>query len=213
MMEMRRVVLNNTMYDVATMREYAMSPDIYDDRTTAILSDGYVLPIISPTDNSIGINMSGHMLCTVNLPESEEDKQTYSENNIIDMSRPKSYGEVMEKNHQLRDAEREILMNVDSITTPYISDRDTPAMRGLKESIIAKECDIDCYSGRFGANYPNEKRLLKEEDISMKKVIVYGNAMDMKISMTFEDASPDVPNPMGKKVTVVLTGGNEDDGE
>ena len=47
----------------------------------------------------------------------------------------------------------------------------------------------------------------------MKKVIVYGNAMDMKISMTFEDASPDVPNPMGKKVTVVLTGGNEDDGE
>ena len=33
--------------------------------------------------------------------------------------------------------------------------------------------------------------------------------MDIKMTLTMEDASSDVPNPMGEKVTVVLTGGNK----
>ena len=100
-------------------------------------------------------------------------------------------------------------MNVDNVTTPSISPNDAPAMSGLKEAITLKHCDIDKYSDRFGSNFANEKRLLKDSEISLKKLIIYGNAMDIKMTLTMEDASSDVPNPMGEKVTVVLTGGNK----
>ena len=35
--------------------------------------------------------------------------------------------------------------------------------------------------------------------------------LDIKITMIFEDASSDVPNPMGKKIVVDLTGSNNED--
>lgn len=208
--EMRRKIIDNNLYDVVTMEEYASSPGAYDHDNTAILVGGTILPIQNSTDQ-VGIVISDP-ICVMHMPESDYMKVQCSTENMIDMSNPTSLAEIIDKNEQMRDAEKEMLMNVDNITLPVITAEDSPLMAGLKESIIAKQCDQDSYASRFGPNYPNEKRLLKDHDISAKKAVVYGNAMDIKISVTFEDANPDVANPMGKKITKVLTGGY-DNGE
>ena len=41
----------------------------------------------------------------------------------------------------------------------------------------------------------------------LTKLKKYGDAMDMKISMTIEDKSESVPNPIGKAINIELTGG------
>lgn len=213
--EMRRKVINTgngpVMYDVVTMQEYASSPEAYDNATTAILNNNYILPICN-TPDQVGI-MIGNPISMIHPPVTESEQKRFSTEGMIDMSNPSSLAEVIDANEKMRDREKEILMNVDNLTIPYISKEDTPLMAGLKEAIIAKQCDQDSYAQRFGANYPNEKRLMKDKDISAKKAVVYGNAMDIKISVTFEDAAPDVANPMGKKITKVLTIGGMDDGD
>ena len=37
--------------------------------------------------------------------------------------------------------------------------------------------------------------------------------LDIKITMIFEDASSDVPNPMGREITVNITGDGTDEEE
>lgn len=208
LLEMRYMPIGSNMYDVITKEEYAMAPNLYATGNVAILNGPYVLPIRNDL-SQVGINMSAGLVCPFNPPKTDEEKDIYSSEHMIDMSNPKSYGEIIERTHAMRDVEREMLMNVDNVTTPSISPNDAPAMSGLKEAITLKHCDIDKYSDRFGSNFANEKRLLKDSEISLKKLIIYGNAMDIKMTLTMEDASSDVPNPMGEKVTVVLTGGNK----
>ena len=78
-------------------------------------------------------------------------------------------------------------------------------MVALKEAIIAKHIDLDSYDYRFGqSNFPNDKRLLKKDSISLKKLVAYCNALDITATLTLKDANSDVPNPMGKEITYDL---------
>ena len=78
-------------------------------------------------------------------------------------------------------------------------------MVALKEAIIAKHIDLDSYDYRFGeSNFPNDKRLLKKESISLKKLIAYCNALDINAILTLTDLSPDIPNPMGHDIVYSL---------
>lgn len=210
-MELRKMKINNSYFDVVSLEEYNKNKSVYDDKHTAIITDGYALPVLPKSDTeSIGIRVMG-LVNPFNPPVSIEDKEAYSLENAIDMSKPTNYREYIEATQKLKNVEREILLNVDNKTVPIIGNDDTPQMRGLKEAITRKNCDCDSYSHRFGSNYPNDKRALKDNDISMKKLIRFGNAMDMKMTLTIEDSNPDVPNPMGNPVKVILTGGDYSD--
>ena len=85
-------------------------------------------------------------------------------------------------------------------------------MSGLKRAINSKECDINCYEQNFNGNFLNNVRILNGNSITDKKTIEFGNAMDIKVTIRFEDKNPDVPNPMGRVIEVELTGGDENDG-
>ena len=57
---------------------------------------------------------------------------------------------------------------------------------------------ITCYGNA------NDKRLLKKDSISLKKLVAYCNALDITATLTLKDANSDVPNPMGKEITYDL---------
>lgn len=118
---------------------------------------------------------------------------------------------MIEKTSRVRNIEREILTSPDSIFTPVISDSDTPVMRGLKESVIAKQIDLDKYSERFGDNYPNDKRQFKKDSITLFMFERMCDCLDLSAKIIIEDKSPDVPNPMGKKIEIDITGVDETD--
>jgi hypothetical protein len=211
MMELRKMNINSQYYDVISYEDYAHNKDIYDPKHTAIMDTTYnvALPILPKLDDtSVGIRTEGTLVSLVKYPETAEDKRKYSLDNMIDMSNPRSYKEAIETSQKLKDVEREILLTVDNVTHPVVGSKDTPAMQGLKEAVSSKECDINSYSHRFGPNFANDKRILADNDVSIKKLIKYGNSMDIKISITFEDKDENVPNPIGKKITKVITGEN-----
>lgn len=209
-LEMRKLKVDTNFYDLITFEDYISNPDMYDDKRTAIIDEEnrVALPLLTKTDDqSVGIRYGG-LVSPVKYPETEEDREKYSldnKDNLIDMSNPKNYKEVAETSQKLRDAEREILLTVENKTKAIIGPNDTPAMQGLKEAVNAKECDINSYGYRFGSNFSNDKRIMGDEDVSIKKLRKYGDSMDIKISITYEDKSPDVPNPMGKAITKVIT--------
>ena len=78
-------------------------------------------------------------------------------------------------------------------------------MRALKMALNAKNIDIDRYAGRFGENFPNDKRQLKNGSATLKIIKRFCDNCDVEAVLTFKDRSPDVPNPMNTEITVSLT--------
>ena len=72
-------------------------------------------------------------------------------------------------------------------------------------ALNAKHIDIDKYAGRFGENFPNDKRQLKNNNATLKIIKRFCENCDMEAILIFKDKNPDVPNPMNKEVVVSLT--------
>lgn len=214
--DMIKMKIKNKMYDVVPSLElYQDNEDAYLKNYTAIVSeDGkYVLPVKRVYDDTIGIKV-GDLMSREYLPQTEEDKQIYSIDNAINLSDSKDITELIEKQTAIRDIEQEILTDPDgNIFVPKITQEDSAAIKALKEAVIAKHIDLDKYETRFGSNYNNDKRLLSKKKISLPMLERMCTALDIKATLTLEDQSEDVPNPIGKVITVELTNGDgsEDD--
>ena len=78
-------------------------------------------------------------------------------------------------------------------------------MVALKMALNSKHIDIDKYAGRFGDNYPNDKRQLKLESATLKIIKRFCENCDMDAILILKDKDENVPNPMGKEIKVSLT--------
>ena len=107
--------------------------------------------------------------------------------------------------------ETTILTDSDSIFTPPMNQDDTPEMRAFKQAIASKHMDINKYAPRFGDNYLNDKRILKTSSITMNKLVAMSERLDIEVELTLRNASDNVPNPMDKPITVILTGNTDSD--
>ena len=107
---------------------------------------------------------------------------------------------------KVRDIERDILTSPDNVFTPHTSESDSPEMRGLKEAIKAKHIDIDKYADRFGENFPNDKRKMKDDKITLFLLKRMCECLDMKAELIISDANPDVPNPIGHSIHIAIAG-------
>lgn len=201
---MKKVKIGNKMLDVVDYDEYIQNKSMYNNSSTAIefMDSEYVYPIRTQTDTRPGMYSRG----AINEFVQPEPYQTeYNRSNVIDMSNTQSITELIDKQDKLRDLEREILTNPDNITVPDISELDSPAMRGLKESIRSKNMDIDKYQDRFGEAFANTKRNLKAHDITLFMLNRFTKGLDIKCTLIFEDRNDNVANPMGKKIEIDLS--------
>ena len=206
---MRKMKIRDSLYDVITYPEFCRGRDHYLhywDSVAILNGDGFVYPIRNPQyDNRPGLYPLGMSFDWFRAPMSTYEMQEYSQANIIDFAEAKSFRDVIEMQNRLNQEERSILTTINQLTIPTIQENDEPAMVALKEAIIAKHIDLDSYDYRFGeSNFPNDKRLLKKESISLKKLIAYCNALDINAILTLTDLNPDVPNPMGHDIVYSL---------
>lgn len=205
--------VDDRLMDVVSIDEYLEHPELYANNGTGVemSKDGqtYVLPHRSGqySEDRAGVYDCGPIVKFVYPCEKDIEKYT---NPIIDLANVKSIGELIEKEGLIRDIERELLTSPDSIFTPVINDTDSPVMRGLKEAVIAKNIDLDKYSDRFGDNYPNDKRQFKRDSITLFMFERMCDCLDMKARIIIEDKNPDVPNPIGKSISIDITGCDED---
>ena len=206
---MRKMKIRDALYDVVTYDEFCRNRPLYmryPDSVAVMGGDGFVYPIRNPSsDFRPGMYPMGLGMDWFKPPMSKYEMQDYSQANVIDFSESKNFRDVIANQDRLNKEERSILTTINSLTVPTIQDSDEPAMVALKEAIIAKHIDLDSYDYRFGqSNFPNDKRLLKKDSISLKKLVAYCNALDITATLTLKDANSDVPNPMGKEITYDL---------
>ena len=170
----------------------------------------YLYPIRPKTSDLPGLYAQTNAI-TIFKDPSEEEKEVYSTENIIDFGNATSLKEIIMKQNKLKNAERTILTTPENIFVPVIRDDDSPEMVGLKEAVIAKEIDIDKYQARFGSNYSNDKRLFNDKSITLSKLKTMFKALDMKGTLIIEDLNDDIPNPIGKKIVIDLLGGDDNE--
>ena len=166
-----------------------------------------ILPVRSPSETAPGIYDKG-VFDEIIEPDPEDTQ--YNIDNVLDLSNIKNMEDLIQMQDRVRDIEKEILTSPDDITVPNISSLDSPEMRAVKEAIIAKHMDINKYSERFGSNFANDKRILKTNNITQKMMKRLLSNIDVKATLILEDTSPDVANPMGKKIEIVITDDNDD---
>ena len=203
-MSLQKANIGGFMYDVISLDEYYKNPELYNQYTAIMYGDGYVYPIRNRNDYRPGFYVTGGF-DFFKHPVGEESA-IYSQQNVIDFHNPTNYKELIQAQQKLASAERSILTTIDNVFTPEIDDNDTPEMKAIKQAILDKHIDLDKYEPRFGPNYNNDKRLLKKGSITFGKLRSICDALDIKATITFEDANADVPNPIGRVITTELTG-------
>lgn len=205
-MSLVKAKIGDIIYDVITYEEYYRNIGLYPSAYTAIRgADGYIYPIRSLSDYRPGAYMTGS-IDIFKPPTTTVECAMYSEQNIIDFTKAEGMRDLIACSQMLNSAERSILTNIDNLFVPDIGENDTPEMQALKQAIVAKHIDLDKYESRFGPNYNNDKRLLRKDRITFDKLRTIGECLDIKATLTIEDANPDVPNPIGRSISVEITG-------
>ena len=218
MTEFKKASLENKLMDVVSMPELLKHPDLYDNNITAVEckrgSETFVLPYRPNTniENSAdkpGVYNNNGAFAFICFPDKDQNNDYQPE--VTNLADVKNISEYISKFDKLRDMEKEILTSPDSITCPRVSEEDEPEMRALKQAINDKHIDLDKYSSRFGEDYPNKKRKLKDHKVTLNLLKNYCSNLDMKMTLIIEDKSADVANPIGHNITVDLTESKDDD--
>ena len=210
-MKLKKIAVDGAIYDVIDESDYIQNRDLYMNsyKYLAIIRPGFdiVYPVRRAVANpdKAGAYDMGYAIFYYD-PIDPETIQEYNVSRIIDYSNAQSLRDVIATSQRIASAEASILTTIDNVFIPEIGPNDTPEMIAFKQAIIYKHIDLDKYEQRFGQNYNNDKRLLKKPNITFGKMRDMCNALDIKVSIKLEDASPDIPNPMGRQIITEITG-------
>lgn len=205
----KKMRIGDKIYEVTSLEDYVQNKEAYIPQYTAIMDQNtnLVLPVKNRYEDGPGIVVG----TGISYVEEPENKEEYDMSKLIDFDNSKSIHDMMQKQEAVRSLERDILTSPDNIFSPKIFDDDSPEMKALKTAVIDKHIDLDKYEPRFGANYNNDKRLFNKNTISLAMLKRLSDALDIKVTLTLTDKSPDVPNPMNNTIQVELTGGASDE--
>ena len=206
-------MIKGESYNVLTYDEYRNSQALWDMGSIAVIEekdgDKYVLPYRGEYTESKslqpGIYSAGSLDFEV-LPKAS-DEDTYKNIPVITISSNDDIQTILEKEKVLSKLAEPWISSPDNITVINVKETDGPGMKCLKTAINNKHCDMDRYGHKFGQNFPNDKRQLKNDEVTIKIIDRYCRNMDMEAILTIRDKNPQVANPIGEPVSVSLLTG------
>ena len=204
---MKKMKIDNNLYDVISPSEYHSNPSIYERGQVAVQFNNCVVPY-----RGTGGMAPGFYATPIASYAILSEDQKYNSSNILDFDSCKDVISLMEMNQNLKSLENEIIASSDNIYAPKITADDTPEMAGLRQAIIEKQTDIDLYQDRFGASFNNDKRILNNSpSITFTKLKSVATNLDMKATLIIEDMDENVPAPIGRQIVIPLNYVNEED--
>lgn len=204
----KKAKIDGKIINIVDNNTYVKFADDLDNNYTGLEVKNRVLPLRGKNDSRPGIYYKNKLFSKIILPNKNQEED-YSPKNIIDFDDVKNIGEIIEKQNKLKSMENFILTTADNIFTPVVEPNDAPEMIALKKAVLAKHIDLDKYEQRFGSNYNNDRRLFNKPSITLVKLKSIAEALDMKVTLSIEDKDKEVPNPIGSKITVDITGGDD----
>ena len=203
-----RAFLNGKTYDVISENEFMTEPfDSYTDMAI-IIENRWIIPIRHK--NSIGYGNVGYYpnypFSKIILPRTPEEEEMYSINKLVMFNNIETFEKLIDNKMKLKQDEIKYMSGTaENAFLPYPNDQlDSPQMWGLKAAVCYKNTDINYYGPRFGDDFNNDKRKFSGNDITFKKLVAIADNLDIKLTLSFEDKDGDIPNPMRKKIIVVL---------
>ena len=207
---MKKAVINGRMLDIVPIKE-AIESTNESNNNIAIEANGCILPVRGSTDKRPGAYRAGSFYMKTVMPDSIElPNYRADDNHIVDFTKAEDIRGIIKAESKLRNLEVSRLTTIDNICAPRIRPDDAPEIVGLKKAIIQKHIDLDKYEQRFGDNYNNDRRLLEKDNITLTKLKTFAKALDMKLTLTFEDNGKNVPNPIGEPIRVTVIGGEDE---
>lgn len=209
---LEKASIEGQVYDVMTYDEYAEHFENNRERSDIAIKEDYngktlVLPYRGayPAGGPItpGLYNAG-CVDFIKKPE-REFVNHYIPDKIVSMSNMSDIKDILREAEEARKLDEPYLTSPDNVTIIKVCADDQPEMKALKMAINAKHIDLDKYAGRFGANFPNDKRQLKGNNITLNIIKRYCENCDMEAILTLKDTRPDVPNPIGKEISISLT--------
>lgn len=206
-----KAAVNGQVVDVVDYDEYSRHIDCYSGRNdVAIPVDMRGREILLPVKGRYSSNVTLPGVYNAGCVDfliypDEAFAERYMPKDFISMSNTDDIRELIKNGDAARKLDEPFITSPDSITCIPIKETDQPEMKGLKMALNAKNIDIDKYAARFGDNYPNDKRQLKNSNATLKIIKRFCENCDMEAILTFRDKNPDVPNPMNTEITVSLT--------
>ena len=201
--------IDGKRYDVYDQSNAPTNPDGIDNNS-AMLIDDVVLPFRRVTETAPGLYNTG-MIMPNGMPvmikkmPTEEEAEAYStKTGFVDFGDIKSIRDYMEKVDEERKLTEAYVSNVENVYIPTIQENDSLFMKGFKKAIALKSMDIYSYRDKFGTNFNNDKRSMESSSITLKKWEDIAPNLYMKMTITFDNADPNVPNPMARPVTVEI---------
>lgn len=208
--EVTKASINGQILDVISREEYFKNPELYYNGSYGMRhesDDGeLILPIKGQyNDNCTMPGIYNIGFGTVDIVPDKAFVEKYKPESYLNFKNTDDIKKLIKAGDAIKSLDEAFITSPDNITNIPIRDTDQPEMRALKMALNAKNIDIDRYAGRFGENFPNDKRQLKNGSATLKIIKRFCDNCDMEAVLTFKDRSPDVPNPMNTEITVSLT--------
>lgn len=209
--------VNGQVFEVVDYEDYRSNYDLYGGRTDVAIPYNYrgkdlLLPVKgSYTGSNVmpGVYNAGCIDFFITPEEALADR--YIPKNSITMSNTDDIRDLIIAGDNAKKLDEDFITTPDNVTNIPIKPNDQPEMVCLKKALNAKHIDIDKYAGRFGDNYPNDKRQLKSTSATLNIIKRYCKNCDMEAILTLKDTSPDVPNPMNTEISISLTSDDIDE--
>lgn len=211
-----RCVITGQMYDLMSYEEFCKQKEFIPN--TAILEEYNGQKIVLPNRGEFNAQSSNPGIYKAGCIDfviypTPDNIGNYIPSKIIDMSNTTPIKEMLERKDIMAKLDEPWITSPDNITQFNIVEADKPEMKCLKTALNKKHVDIDKYSARFGDNFPNDKRQLKNNSATLNIIKRYCEHMDMEALLTLRDKNPNVPNPIGSEITVSLTENYSEDEE
>jgi len=202
----KKVSIGKKLMDVIDEREYHKRAKLEDPlfEDTCVEKDGLLYPIQKKYDGTPGVYDAGPFL---KFTKPVNDIEQYSSDKIIDFNNAKNFRDLISKQDDLRHEERAILSTVNNVFAPEVYDDDTPELVAIKQMITYKNIDPESYRHRFGDDFSNNMRPLKDKknkSVSFYKVRTYCTVFDTKATLIIEDKEGAI-NPMGRRIEIEIT--------
>ena len=212
-MIMKKAILNEKMYNLISKEEYASKREYYNSANSIAIEYQYDenttigLPV-TQNKNTTGVYSNGPLFY-FNVKEEDMENYICDESNVIDFTNINNMADYYENCIRYNDAEREIITNTINQSKPIIKEDDSPLLKITKQTICDKNIDMDKYADRF-ENYNNDKRILSNKDITIKKSSLMLENLDVDTYIITTNKEGDVPNPMPNPLIRKISGNGEE---